>query len=72
MLDQNKENQLNNWLEQSVLNNRIPFGEISISKENKNIYKYKIYTQDEKYKNNKQYIIIFGLHQKAPKAKINF
>ena len=38
MLDQNKENQLNNWLEQSVLNNRIPFGEISISKENKNIH----------------------------------
>ena len=33
MLDQNKENQLNNWLEQSVLNNRIPFGEINISKE---------------------------------------
>ena len=57
MLDQNKENQLNNWLEQSVLNNRIPFGEISISKENKNIYKYKIYTQDEKYKNNKLYRI---------------
>ena len=58
MLDQNKENQLNNWLEQSVLNNRIPFGEISISKENKNIYKYKIYTQDEKYKNNKKPIKI--------------
>ena len=51
MLNQNKENQLNNWLEESVQNNKIPFGEISISKENKNIYNYKIYTQDEKYKN---------------------
>ena len=57
MLNQNKENQLNNWLEKSVQNNKIPFGEISISKENKNIYNYKIYTQDEKYKNNKLYRI---------------
>ena len=57
MLDQNKENQLNNWLEESVQNNKIPFGEISISKKNKDIYKYKIYTQDEKYKNNKLYRI---------------
>ena len=57
MLNQNKENQLNNWLEESVQNNKIPFGEISISKENKNIYNYKIYTQDEKYKNNKLYRI---------------
>jgi len=57
MLDQNKENQLNNWLEESVQNNKIPFGEISISKKNKDIYKYKIYTQDEKYKNNNLYRI---------------
>ena len=57
MLNQNKANQFNNWLENSVQNNKIPFGEINISKENKDIYRYKIYTQDEKYKNNKLYRI---------------
>ena len=57
MLNQNTKSQLNNWLEKSVQNNKIPFGEISISKEKQNIYNYKIYTQDEKYKNNKLYRI---------------